>query len=486
MNAAPNVIIYGAGNVGVLVSSAMAYQAFANHVVAFVDDADGKQNRSINGIPVLTSDSFTNEFVEEKNVDTLVIADTKISPSKKKALISKAMELKLKVKVVPEVDQWINQDLTAVRLENIKVEELLNREPIVIDDEEIGGRISAKTILVTGAAGSIGSELVRQLLMYHPEQLIVLDQSETPLFDLQFELTNKEPYLYNSQCVKYVVASITDKRRLKTVFEKYRPDIVFHAAAYKHVPMMEDMPYEALCVNVFGTKNLVDLSMDYGVKNFVMRSTDKAVNPTNVMGASKRMAEIYVQSRNSQTTSFVTTRFGNVIGSAGSVVPLFRKQLALGGPLTVTHKDIVRYFMTIREAANLVLEASVIGEGNDIFIFDMGDPVKIYDLAKNMIRLSNMENVEIREVGLRPGEKLFEELLNKKENTLPSKHPKIKHAKVRMYEKQWVDEQWNELKVMLDCADDFSLVAKMKYIVPEFISNNSEFSTLDTLQNQKV
>ena len=312
----------------------------------------------------------------------------------------------------------------------------------------------------------------------------MLDQAESPMYDLQFELRNDEKYKEMVDRMVFVIANVKDRIRMDEVFRTYKPQIVYHAAAYKHVPFMEENPYEALLVNVFGTKNLADLAIQYGTDKFVMISTDKAVNPTNVMGATKRMAEIYIQSRSTDTTHFVTTRFGNVLGSNGSVIPLFKKQLAAGGPLTVTHKDIIRYFMTIPEACNLVLEASSIGEGGDIFVFDMGKPVKIYDLARRMIQLSGMKDIEIKEIGLRPGEKLYEELLAEKEGNIPTHHPKIMRAQVRQYALEDIDREYAELWDLMPTLDDRRLVAKMKAIVPEFKSNNSIYCELDKKENK--
>ena len=333
--------------------------------------------------------------------------------------------------------------------------------------------------MVTGAAGSIGSEICRQLIQYHPSKIIMVDQAESPMYDLQFELKSNEPYKQFFDKMVFVIGNVKDKRRMEEVFSEHKPQIIYHAAAYKHVPFMEENPYEAIFVNVFGTKNIADLAIKYGAQKFVMISTDKAVNPTNVMGATKRMAEIYIQSRSTDTTHFVTTRFGNVLGSNGSVIPLFKKQLATGGPLTVTHKDIIRYFMTIPEACNLVLEAGAMGEGGDIFVFDMGKPVKIYDLAKKMIQLSGLKNIEIKEIGLRPGEKLYEELLATKENNIPTYHPKIMRAQVRKYQLADIDREYAELWDIMPTLDDMKLVGKMKEIVPEFKSNNSTYCQLD-------
>lgn len=307
----------------------------------------------------------------------------------------------------------------------------------------------------------------------------MVDQAESPVYELQFELCREEPYASLAVPTEFIVANVKDKARMEEIFAEYRPQVVYHAAAYKHVPLMEQFPYEAVLVNVFGTKNIADLAVEYKTEKFVMISTDKAVNPTNVMGATKRLAEIYTQSRHAETTKFITTRFGNVLGSNGSVIPLFKKQLAQGGPLTVTDRNIIRYFMTIPEACSLVLKASAMGDDGNIFVFDMGEPVKIYDLAKKMIKLSGMQNIQIEITGLRPGEKLYEELLATKENTIPTNSPKIMRAKVREYDSAEVDREIEALMEALKSMDDFAIVAKMKEIVPEFVSNNSEFSALD-------
>ena len=299
------------------------------------------------------------------------------------------------------------------------------------------------------------------------------------MYDRQFELRNNEPYKQYADHLEFIIANVKDKHRMEEIFAEHRPQIIYHAAAYKHVPFMEENPYESILVNVFGTKNVADLAIKYGAQKFVMISTDKAVNPTNVMGATKRMAEIYIQSRSTEQTHFVTTRFGNVLGSNGSVIPLFKKQLEAGGPLTVTHKDIIRYFMTIPEACNLVLEAGAMGDGGDIFVFDMGSPVKIYDLAKKMIQLSGLKDIKIVETGLRPGEKLYEELLATKENNMPTYHPKIMRAQVRKYPLDAIDRAYEEMWQILNTGNDMQMVGKMKQIVPEFKSNNSIYCQLD-------
>ncbi|MBR4971139.1 MAG: polysaccharide biosynthesis protein, partial [Paludibacteraceae bacterium] len=406
-------------------------------------------------------------------------AISKISVAKKQEIINLAMNYGITMKIVPSAERWVNGSLSSKQLLDIKIEDLLEREPIVLDNQNVYKELQGKVVLVTGAAGSIGSEIARQVATFQPKKLVLLDMAESALYDLQFDMRN-DPNLSDMVAdMHFIVASVKDTLRMEEVFKTYRPEVVYHAAAYKHVPFMEDFPYEAVAVNVFGSKLLADLSVKYEVSKFVMISTDKAVNPTNVMGATKRVAEIYIQSLNKWNTKFITTRFGNVLGSNGSVIPLFKKQLEKGGPLTITDKNIIRYFMTIPEACSLVLEAGAMGDGGDIFVFDMGEPVKIYDLALNMIKLSHAENIEIKEIGLRPGEKLYEELLATKENTLPTHHPKIMRAQVRTYDRQIVLQAYAELKEALVSGDEFEIVKKIKQIVPEYISNNSRFSVLD-------
>ena len=476
-----NVVIYGAGAAGLLTYNALHQdQTKEYHVVAFIDDDMSKVNQQLNGVPVMRARSVLNpKFIEGKKVTQLIIAIPSIRVLHKQAITNKALDLGMTVKAVPHVSLWLNGSFSSNQIQDIKIEDLLERESIRLDNVNIVREVVDKVVLVTGAAGSIGSEICRQLIQYQPKKVIMLDQAESPMYDLQFELKNT----YKDQLgrMEFVIANVKDRPRMEEVFEMYRPQLVYHAAAYKHVPFMEENPYEAVYVNVFGTRNLADLSIKYGVQKFVMISTDKAVNPTNVMGATKRMAEIYIQSRSTDTTHFVTTRFGNVLGSNGSVIPLFKKQLAAGGPLTVTHKDIIRYFMTIPEACNLVLEAGAMGEGGDIFVFDMGKPVKIYDMAHKMIQLSGLHNIEIKEIGLRPGEKLYEELLATKENNIPTYHPKIMRAQVRRYPIEAIDKEYNELWDILETMDDMKIVGKMKSIVPEFLSNNSVYCQLDAV-----
>jgi len=476
-----NVVIYGAGAAGVIANNALKQDLhFEYKVVAFIDDDPAKMNQQLDGVPVMKNRQvLTPKFVEQKKVTQLIIAIPTIRLIHKQAITNRALDLGLTVKAVPHISLWMNDTFSSSQIEDIKIEDLLEREAIKLDNINVVREVLDKVVMVTGAAGSIGSEICRQLIQYKPKRIIMLDQAESPMYDLQFELKNNEPYKKAVDSMEFVIANVKDQARMEEVFEHYRPQLVYHAAAYKHVPFMEENPYEAIYVNVFGTKNVADLAIKYGTEKFVMISTDKAVNPTNVMGATKRMAEIYIQSRSTDRTHFVTTRFGNVLGSNGSVIPLFKKQLAAGGPLTVTHKDIIRYFMTIPEACNLVLEAGAMGEGGDIFVFDMGKPVKIYDLAKKMIQLSGLHNIEIKEIGLRPGEKLYEELLATKENNISTYHPKIMRAQVRKYPLEAIDEAYGELQDIMYTLDDYKIVKKMKEIVPEFISNNSIYCELD-------
>lgn len=476
-----NVVIYGAGAAGVITQNALKQDQINEYrIVAYIDDDVMKLGQNLDGVPVLGSRTVLSaKFIKTRRVQQLIIAIPGIRPMHKRAISNKALDLGLKVKSVPHINTWIDGTFASNQIEDIKIEDLLERESIKLDNANVRREVDGKVVMVTGAAGSIGSEICRQLECYNPTKVVMLDQAESPMYELQFELRNTDPYRKAVEKMEFVIANVKDKARMKEVFELYRPQIIYHAAAYKHVPFMEENPYEAVFVNVFGTKNLADFAIQYGTEKFVMISTDKAVNPTNVMGATKRMAEIYIQSRSTDKTHFVTTRFGNVLGSNGSVIPLFKKQLAAGGPLTVTHKDIIRYFMTIPEACSLVLEAGAMGEGGDIFVFDMGKPVKIYDLAKKMIQLSGMKDIEIVEVGLRPGEKLYEELLATKENTIPTYHPKIMHAEVRKYSVEEVDREYALLHTELESLDDMRIVAKMKDIVPEFVSNNSVYCQLD-------
>jgi FlaA1/EpsC-like NDP-sugar epimerase len=479
-NKRKNTIIYGAGEGGVMLFRAIQQDKESMYkILTFTDDNPKKTNKNINTIPVNPPEKvLNNNYIAKNNIEVLILALPSISGERKKELIEKGMNLGLKVKTMPSFTEWVDGEVKANQVQDIKIEDLLGREPIVLDKENVKREIDGKVVMITGAAGSIGSEICRQTLHYNPKTLIMVDQAESPMYDLQFELKNTPEFKNIVDRMVFVIANVKDKRRMREVFETYHPQLIYHAAAYKHVPFMEENPYEAVYVNVFGTKNIADLAMEYGAEKFVMISTDKAVNPTNVMGATKRIAEIYTQSRKSNT-QFITTRFGNVLGSNGSVVPLFQKQLAKGGPLTITDKRIIRFFMTIPEACSLVMEAGSIGQNNEIFVFDMGQPVRIYDMAKKMIQLSGQTNVEIKEIGLRPGEKLYEELLATKENTIPTDNPKIMRAQVRNYEADEVNTLIDNLDKALTTIDDLAIVKQMKVIVPEFISNNSVFCQLD-------
>ena len=481
-----NTIIYGAGDAGILTKKAIEQDTSSYYnIIAFVDNSNNKVGKTINGIPILNpSKTLNKEFIAKNNIKVFIFAIPSLNNDQKAKIINEIVNLDVVVKSVPHFNNWIDNNLTMNQIEDIKIEDLLGREPIVLEKDNVAKGLNNKVVMVTGAAGSIGSEICRQVLHYKPKKLILLDQAESPLYDIQFELRNNEPYRSFNIPIEFIIGNVKDKIKMREVFNNFQPQVVYHAAAYKHVPLMEEFPYEAVFVNVLGTKNIADLAIEFGVEKFVMVSTDKAVNPTNVMGATKRIAEIYTQSRKTDKTAFVTTRFGNVLGSNGSVIPLFKKQLAQGGPLTVTDRNIIRYFMTIPEACSLVLEAGVMGEKEDIFVFDMGEPVKIYDLAKKMIKLSHKEGIEIEITGLRPGEKLYEELLSTKENTIPTEHAKIMRAKVRRYTEEEVDEKVNTLIDLIPTCDNFKIVAQMKNIVPEFISNNSIYSCLDIKENQ--
>ena len=476
-----NVVIYGAGDAGPITQNALYQDTSTQYnVVSFVDDSHTKIGKSINGVLIRKPEAVLNkDFIKKYSVDMIILAMPSLTIDKRNEIVNKLIDLGVSVKSVPHVDSWINgTQLNFNQIQDIKIEDLLEREPIVLGKENVKHELEGKVVMVTGAAGSIGSEICRQVLQHNPKCLVMFDQAESPMYDLQFELNNEEPYKHIAVPKEFVVGNVKDINKMTEVFEKYQPQIIYHAAAYKHVPLMESFPYEAVFVNVFGTKLIADLAIKYGVEKFVMISTDKAVNPTNVMGATKRIAEIYTQSRKSDT-KFVTTRFGNVLGSNGSVIPLFKKQLAHGGPLTVTDRNIIRYFMTIPEACSLVLEAGAIGDDDDIFVFDMGKPVKIYDLASKMIKLSQMPDVQIEITGLRPGEKLYEELLATKENTIPTEHPKIMRAKVREYTEEEVNAEIAKLLEILPTCNDFEIVKQMKVIVPEFKSNNSVYQILD-------
>ncbi len=478
-----NVVIFGAGQAGMITKRSIENDGKSRfNVVAFLDDNESVSYKLMDNIEIYPPSEFKN-LVNKYNIKKAIIAIHAISAQRKKEFGYMCLEHEVTPLVVPPIDTWINGNFSTGQLREFKVEDLLNRPPININRDNIAQYVEGRVVLVSGAAGSIGSEICRQLLQFNPKTLIILDNAETPLVDVELEL---KAQIIEKSKICTLIADVTFKERCRDVFNKYRPDLVFHAAAYKHVPMMENNPCEAVRVNVLGTKNLADLSVEYGVEKFVMISTDKAVNPTNVMGASKRIAEIYTQSYNyyfeNKSTAFITTRFGNVLGSNGSVVPRFKKQLEEGGPITVTHPDITRYFMTIPEACQLVLEAGSIGKGGEIFLFDMGKPVKIVDLAKNMIKLSGKQvdvDIRIEFTGLRPGEKLYEELLNKAEDTTPTHNSSITIANVREQDFQEVSHEIEKLILYSFTEPEFEIVAQMKRIVPEFISNASKFEVLD-------
>ncbi len=478
------VILYGAGASGVLARNALANDPGTIYeIVAFADDNVRKTNKMLEGSPVMRPDQVLNDrFVQRKKVDMLIIAIQNLHPQRRAEIIEQALELELEVKVVPPLDRWVHGQLSSAQLKKVRIEDLMERERIVLDSSNVAADIWGKVVMVTGAAGSIGAEIARQTLAFGPSRLVLLDQAESALYDLQYDINSNKDLKERAHVVEYLVGNVKDKYRMQQVFTQHQPAIIYHAAAYKHVPLMESFPYEALLTNVLGTKVVADLAVKHKTHKFVLVSTDKAVNPTNVMGASKRIAEIYTQSLSNGKTHFITTRFGNVLDSSGSVIPLFRKQIERGGPVTLTHREITRFFMMISEACNLVLEAGAMGKGGEIFLFDMGEPVKIIELARKMIRLSGLEpdkDILIREIGLRPGEKLYEEVLNQEENTLPTYHPKILHAQVRPNDKAWVTRQIEELRTLINQDDDFKLVAKMKEVVPEYRSENSVFAVLD-------
>lgn len=481
--------VYGAGEAGLVTKRKLEEESRQSiKVVAFFDDSPNKQHKYVQGVKIYNGLTEFEEIVKKLNVNTLVIAIPSLSKVRKQDIIENCLNLNIQVRSVPPVDKWINGELSFNQIKHARIEDLIDRDIIELDINGIAMQLNNKIVMVTGAGGSIGSEMVNQIAAFKPKKLICVDKSEIRLYELESGLAKNKKNELNT-FIEIVIGDITNKNRMQHIFEKYKPEIVFHAAAYKHVPLMEDNPTEAVYTNVYGTKIIADLSICHGVKKFVMVSTDKAVNPTNVMGASKRIAEIYVQSlnnhlksRETDNTKFITTRFGNVLGSSGSVIPRFRKQIEEGGPITVTHPDITRYFMTITEACQLVLEAGHMGKGGEIFIFDMGKPVKIVDLAKKMVKLSGLtlgKDIQLVFSGLRPGEKISEELLNDKENTLPTHHNKIMIGKVIPYEFNIVKSLIDELIDLCSTQDDMKVVGLMKKIVPEFKSKNSIFESLD-------
>lgn len=480
--------IYGTDHGAVMIRHALeSMLEMSVRVRAFIDDSRSRLHSTIEQRRVYHMKDLA-MLKEAKGITHLVLAKERLDQRDRKVLLERSLRLGIKVLTVPPVNEWLTGKISSRQIKDLQIEDLLQRPAIQIDNHKIGDELRGKRVLITGAAGSIGSEIARQVLRYGPRQVILCDQAESALHELQLELGASIP---QEHFISYV-GDVTQAARMERLFTRYQPDIIYHAAAYKHVPMMEHHPEAAVHTNVGGTKVVADLAVQYGVKKFVMISTDKAVNPTNVMGASKRIAELYVQALDAEQpengTRFITTRFGNVLGSNGSVIPRFRKQLALGGPLTVTHPEINRYFMTIPEAVQLVLEAGTMGHGGQILVFDMGTPVRIADLARKMIRLAGLEegkDIEIVYTGLRPGEKLYEELLNDAEQVLPTYHPKISIAQVRRSKYRVVNQQISDLLIGTTLKDETELVLKMKCLVPEFLSNNSVFEALDAGEQQK-
>ena len=483
---AKRVFVYGTRNGGVSLAKSIRNEEKSRYVLAgFVTEDTHYVDKRLMGVRVVRNDVSLVEEMKMRGATVLLVSPLYSEKLRENtALVDRLIEENIHIHMMPQTIEWDGKsDLNHVMLKEVEIEDLLPREKIEIDMDKVGGMLTGKRILITGAAGSIGSEMVRQVAVYGPKELVLIDQAETPMHDVRLYMAKHHPDILTHT----IVTTICNPSRMEEVYKEYRPEYVFHAAAYKHVPMMEDNPSEAVQNNIYGTRVMADLAVKYGTKKFVMVSTDKAVNPTNVMGCSKRICEIYVQSLDKAiktgkvegVTQFVTTRFGNVLGSNGSVIPLFREQIKNGGPITVTHPDIIRYFMLIPEACKLVLEAGTMGNGGEIYIFDMGKPVRIADLAKRMIKLSGAKHVKIEYSGLRDGEKLFEELLNDTEVTKPTHHPKIKIAAVREYDYQDAKREEDELYQQSFGYDAMEVVKKMKHIVPEFKSQHSKYEVLD-------
>ena len=483
-----NAVIYGSDANAISVANALKTETPSRFkLLAFIDKFNqNKTSKSILNLPIVNQNKKISVILRSMKADALIIAEKSLTKEETIAIVEECLEFNFKVYTVPLITDWEDQRQISNKVKSFEIEDLLDRKPIVLDTQSISDKLNNKTILITGAAGSIGSEIARQVLLFNPQNIIILDQAETPLHILRLEMND----VNENVMIRSVLADIRNQEVLEKVFQKYKPDVVYHAAAYKHVPLMEENPSQAIYTNVLGTKNLADLSIKYNVERFVMVSTDKAVNPSSVMGASKRIAEKYVQTLHdmnsndeaTSTTKFITTRFGNVLGSNGSIVPLFAKQIQEGGPLTITHPEIIRYFMTIPEACQLVLEAGAMGKGGEIFIFDMGKPVKIIDLAKKMIRLAGFtpyKDIDIKIIGLRPGEKLYEELLNDASKTLPTHNEKIMIAQEMQSSCVKVQQATVALLNNLETVSNEQIVSEMKKIVPEFKSMNSVFEDLD-------
>lgn len=484
--------VFGAGEAGLITKRKLEqHRSGEVKVVAFFDDDARKTRNYVDGITIYNGQKDFETIIRKFNIKELIISVQNMPKSRKQEIIEQCLALNVKVRNVPPVERWINGELSYNQIKNVRIEDLIERDTIVLDKMAVAKQIKGKTVMVTGAAGSIGSEIVKQLIAFSPRKLVLVDKSEVKLYELDGFLNENHKSAY-STFIEILVGDICDINRMNRIFNDYKPDVVYHAAAYKHVPLMEENPCEAVRVNVGGTKVIANMAMIHHTDKFVMVSTDKAVNPTNVMGASKRIAEIYVQSLNNKLqqdgtskTKFITTRFGNVLGSSGSVIPKFRQQIEEGGPVTVTHPDITRYFMTIPEACQLVLEAGNMGKGGEIYIFDMGKSTKIIDLAKKMIQLSGLtlgQDIQIVFTGLRPGEKLEEELLADQENTLPTYHPKIMIGQVRTYDFSIVSHKIDKLLNTTQEQNDLEVVRTMKEIVPEYISKNSIYESLDQLE----
>ena len=479
-------LIYGVKEGGIGIANNICNDRNTKFLLkGFISHDDLYFGKTLLGEKIYTINKQLEEVIKEKNIKAVLVSPIQVDKFRADTRLQDMLiNANVKIYLTEHTKEWTGEnDLEHVQFKEINIEDLLPRDEIVIDMDAIGNLLNGKCIMITGSAGSIGSEIVRQISIYKPEKLILIDQAETPQHDIRLMMRFDYPNIK----VETIVANITNLDRMESIFKQYKPEYVFHAAAYKHVPMMENNPSESIQNNVWGTKVIADLSVKYGVKKFVMVSTDKAVNPTNVMGCSKRICEIYCQSLNKKinqdsnkekSTQFVTTRFGNVLGSNGSVIPLFEKQIK-SGPVTVTDPNIIRFFMLIPEACKLVLEAGTHGKGGEIFVFDMGKPVRIADLAKRMIKLSGAENVKIEYTGLRAGEKLYEEVLSTTENTQPSFHEKIRIAKVCEYDYNEVSKQIENLIALSHTYNDMAIVGKMKEIVPEYISNNSKYSVLD-------
>ncbi|HPJ10494.1 MAG TPA: nucleoside-diphosphate sugar epimerase/dehydratase [Flavobacterium sp.] len=484
-----NAVIYGVDANAISVANALRTAKPSRFkLLGFIDKFSyNKAGKSILNLPILNQNKSIHVILRAMKADALIIAEKSLSKEETIAIVEECLEYGFKVFTVPLISDWEDQTQISNKVKSFEIEDLLDRKPIILDTQTISSQLNGKVILITGAAGSIGSEITRQVLSFNPSKIIILDQAETPLHNLRLEINDVNQIVR----IRSVLADVRNLEALEKVFLSYKPDVVYHAAAYKHVPLMEENPSQALYTNVLGTKNLADLSVKYHVERFVMVSTDKAVNPSSVMGASKRIAEMYVQMLQDKLSrekrggdiKFITTRFGNVLGSNGSIVPLFAKQIQEGGPLTITHPEIIRYFMTIPEACQLVLEAGTMGRGGEIFIFDMGQPVKIIDLAKKMIRLAGFtpdKEIEIKIIGLRPGEKLFEELLNDTSKTVPTHNEKILIAQEVHDDYELVNYRILDLLGKVQLISDEEVVAAMKKIVPEFKSMNSVFENLDS------